>query len=65
MNINQGQFLDGLGVRERDLAVLPIEIQMEFDRLSDMREPKDPVMRRRCYDLAGPFRRSLPRKRRF
>ncbi|MER9965565.1 hypothetical protein [Mesorhizobium sp. M0060] len=65
MNIHQYDFINGLGIREKDLEVLPQEIQMEFDRLADMGEPRDPIMRRRCYDLAGPFRRAFPRKRRF
>ena len=40
MNIHQGEFLTALGVREKDLANLPEEIQREFDRLADMREPR-------------------------
>lgn len=65
MNINQGSFLSALGIRENDLAVLPIEIQMEFDRLGDMAERRDREKQDHCYRIAGPFRRSRPCKRRF
>lgn len=65
MNIHQGDFLISVGMREKDLPDLPEEIQREFDRLSDMSEPRDAITRRRCWELAGPFRRSLPCRRRF
>ena len=62
MNIRQGDFLScGLGVRRKDLAILPEEIRSEFDRLGDINAKHDPKTRKRCWELAGPLRRARAR----
>ena len=52
MNIRQGDFLScGLGVRRKDLAILPEDINAKHD----------PKTRKRCWELAGPLRRARAR----
>lgn len=65
MNIHQADYLTSIGILEAEIPITPIEVQAEWQRLSDMWVPIDKEYWRTLWRLASPLRlsRRKPRHR--